>query len=50
LLAARSDFRIFTDCDVPYELTTIGRILHLGGKEYHFVAGGWFDAQCGTIR
>src|SRR5215211_5015579 len=25
MLAARGAFRIFTDCDVPYELTTIGR-------------------------
>lgn len=82
MLAARGDFRIFTDCDVPYELTTIGRFLHyLDDKEYHFVAGdrtlgesryftavpllrragshlfatlvgrfvagGWFDTQCG---
>src|SRR5438552_290172 len=40
MLAARGDFRIFTDCDVPYELTTIGRFLHyLDDKEYHFVAG-----------
>lgn len=82
MLAARGAFRIFTDCDVPYELTTIGRFLHyLDEKEYHvvagdrtlsdssyftevpllrrvgshvfatlvgrFVAGGWFDTQCG---
>jgi dolichyl-phosphate beta-glucosyltransferase len=82
MLAARGDFRIFTDHDVPYDLTTIGRFLHyLDDKEYHFVAGdrtlsessyftsvpllrragshlfatlvgrfvagGWFDTQCG---
>ena len=82
MLAASGEFRIFTDCDVPYELTTIGRFLHyLDEKEYHFVAGdrtlsqssyftsvpllrragshlfatlvgrfvagGWFDTQCG---
>lgn len=82
MLAARGTFRMFTDCDVPYELTTIERFLHyLDTKEYHFVtgdrtldesayyteipllrtlgshvysfvvgrfvAGGWFDTQCG---
>jgi len=82
MLAARGEYRIFTDCDVPYELTTIERFLHyLAVKEYHFVAGdrtlpesnyfarvpplrragshlysfivgrfvagGWFDTQCG---
>ncbi len=80
--AASGKFRLFTDCDVPYELTTIERFLHyLDVKEYQFVAGdrtlaesayfteipllrtlgshvysfivgrfvagGWFDTQCG---
>jgi dolichyl-phosphate beta-glucosyltransferase len=79
---ARGRFRIFTDADVPYELTSIDRFLHyLDVKEYHvvagdrtleessyffkvplhrqvashvysfivgrFIAGGWFDTQCG---
>ena len=82
MLAARGDYRIFTDCDVPYELDAFDRFLHyLDAKEYHFVtgdrtleassyyteiprlrtlgshvysflvgrfvAGGWFDTQCG---
>lgn len=82
MLASTGAFRLFTDCDVPYELSTIPRFLHyLDAKEYHFVAGdrtldessyfakvpvtrrvgshvysfvvgrfvagGWFDTQCG---
>ena len=40
MLQARGSYRIFTDCDVPYELTTIERFLYyLDAKEYHFVAG-----------
>ena len=40
MLAARGDYRIFTDCDVPYELDAFDRFLHyLDAKEYHFVTG-----------
>ncbi len=40
MLRACGAYRIFTDCDVPYELTTIERFLYyLDVKEYHFVAG-----------
>ena len=82
MLAARGNYRIFTDADVPFELETLGTVLHyLDFKEFHFVAGdrtlpesryftdvgvirrigssvcstlvgrfiagGWFDTQCG---
>ncbi len=82
MLAAHGRYRIFTDADVPFELTSFRTVLHyLDFKEFHFVAGdrtlpesryftnvgvvrrvgsaicstivgrfiagGWFDTQCG---
>tara|TARA_Y100000590_G_scaffold405666_2_gene494203 strand:- start:127 stop:936 length:810 start_codon:yes stop_codon:yes gene_type:complete len=40
MLAARGKFRIFTDIDIPFEISTIERMLYyLQAKSYHFVAG-----------
>ena len=40
MLAARGQFRIFTDADIPYELGTIERFLwYLSFKEFHMVVG-----------
>jgi dolichyl-phosphate beta-glucosyltransferase len=46
MLAARGQFRLFTDIDLPYEFAAIDAFLYyLHDKEYHFVAGDRTLAQ-----